>query len=1379
MLLFACMLSVAKGFAIGEHQHHEVSETFAVNDIYYQVHHFWVTNDSWIGAPERQLLSSPNKGVGWIGGGGNTSSESWWAEVVRGPYDHTLTHLVIPATVEYEGKICNVITIDSEAFMNNPWLYSVTAPHICNIKSSAFMGCTGLVTVKLKDEINYIGAHAFQDCPQLATVESVITTSSAKQSSPASRQQNVPARTLSFGTTVGEIDEYAFAGCTKLTDGLVNVKDFRYIHQYAFKDCKGLSTVRIPNLDVNDYSDGIEAYAYAGCSGIKDVYTEYEKAIDENVFDATTYQNATLHVPSGKIGTYKVLEGWKNFARITDGTSVEELEEGDTFTGKTAEGVEMEFTVKDATSKTCYVGRGDHKNSVNKSTSGKITIPSTINGYQVVGISRGGFEECANITEVSVPEGVTVLDGMSFAYCTALKKVSLPSTLKSMHGMEFAYCSSLTDIVLPESLEETEGNGDFVYCNSLKSITIPSKLTRVPSFEFFECPNLETVNLPNSVTTIEERAFSGCSSLQSITIPSGVDALPDYVFERCSSLQSISVPNSVTSIGYGAMALCDKLETVELPAGLKTLGDFALYNCPSLKQIALPNNLVNIGTGAFANCTSLQRISIPSGVIKIVEDVFWGCTSLTSASLPSSLKEVGAEAFAHCVSLQSIDIPSGVETIGRLAFEVCTNLSSVSLPSALKVVEDGAFIMSGLKQVFLPSTLETIGTQAFAGCVNLAELSIPANVSSIGYSIVGKCRNLKTLTVAAGNRYFRSSGNAIINRTTNKLVQACPATVIPTDIVGIEEQGFAMTDGLEEIVIPENIKTIGLGAFEDCKDLKRVTIPAGIQVINDEAFLECVSLEQVTVLSPAPVAISDNVFHMTETWNEDYTESTTSDFTTATLYVPHGCKAAYQAAEGWKNFQNIVEMEREEPKLVLTKLAVEGDCIIGTAHKASFSVRNDGAAFDGNVYLLVKAESEDEWAYWTWECQIASGEEVSMQADNFAFDSPDTYRFWVATETSDMEGLGSQTIVVTSAATLTARNYTREYGEENPEFGFTADKGGFSGEPVITCEATKESPVGTYPIVIAQGSVDNEFVTYVNGTLTITKAPLTARAKSYTCKQGEEIPALGVEYSGWKLSETENVLTRKPTATTSATAQSAPGTYAIIVSGGEARNYDFNYVNGTLTITEADAILVTAKSYTRAYGEENPVLEYTVEGGTLMGEPTITCETTKLSPVGTYEIVLGKGSVTNPNVTFVNGTLTIEKAYQTLTWEQNLLDIEQYTQAELTAEATSGLPVEYHVTDESVCTVNTIGSKHFLDCFGLGETVIYAVQNGDSNWWQTTKTYKTVRIVNTSGIDTLADGEREFDVYSVNGQMVRKSARNLQSLPKGVYIVKGKRVVVK
>ena len=233
--------------------------------------------------------------------------------------------------------------------------------------------------------------------------------------------------------------------------------------------------------------------------------------------------------------------------------------------------------------------------------------------------------------------------------------------------------------------------------------------------------------------------------------------------------------------------------------------------------------------------------------------------------------------------------------------------------------------------------------------------------------------------------------------------------------------------------------------------------------------------------------------------------------------------------------------------------------------------------------------------------------------------------------------------------TLTANNLEMVYGDALPEFTYTTSGGAFSGTPQFTCEATPASPVGAYPIVISQGTIDNDLGTYVNGTLTITKAPLKITAKDYTIKQGQALPEFEATYEGFKNSETSTVLTKQPIITTTATSASEPGEYEITVSGAEATNYEISYAKGKLTIVNADALIIRAKDYTIEYGDDIPDFEYTSEGATLAGTPAITCEATKTSAVGIYPIVITKGSVTNYNTTFVNGTLTIEKAPLTIT----------------------------------------------------------------------------------------------------------------------------------
>lgn len=251
---------------------------------------------------------------------------------------------------------------------------------------------------------------------------------------------------------------------------------------------------------------------------------------------------------------------------------------------------------------------------------------------------------------------------------------------------------------------------------------------------------------------------------------------------------------------------------------------------------------------------------------------------------------------------------------------------------------------------------------------------------------------------------------------------------------------------------------------------------------------------------------------------------------------------------------------------------------------------------------------------------------------------------------------GTLTITPQPAVTVTAKSYTIQYGDAVPELEFTAEGNELYGTPELACEATSLSPVGIYEITVSKGSLKNFNVTYVAGTLTIEKAPLTITANSYTKKQGDPLPIFEATYSGFKNGETESVLTRKPTLATLAEEYSDPGEYEIIVGGAKADNYEISYVNGTLTVEQADLVTVTAKNYTIQYGDELPELEFTIEGAALTGTPELNCEATTTSPVGTYPIIVSKGTVENYNATFVSGTLTIEKAPLTVTANSYTMD---------------------------------------------------------------------------------------------------------------------------
>ena len=158
------------------------------------------------------------------------------------------------------------------------------------------------------------------------------------------------------------------------------------------------------------------------------------------------------------------------------------------------------------------------------------------------------------------------------------------------------------------------------------------------------------------------------------------------------------------------------------------------------------------------------------------------------------------------------------------------------------------------------------------------------------------------------------------------------------------------------------------------------------------------------------------------------------------------------------------------------------------------------------------------------------------------------------------------TLNIATQVVVIANDYSREYGEKNPKLEYTVLGGQLVGKPTLSCEATKKSPVGTYPIVVDKGTITNLNVQLVNGSLNVTNAPLTISAGTYTITERDPMPEFTLTYTGFKNSETKDVLLTQPTVTCSATDTNTPGEYDVIVGGAKAINYRFIYEQGKLII---------------------------------------------------------------------------------------------------------------------------------------------------------------------------------------------------------------------
>ncbi len=236
---------------------------------------------------------------------------------------------------------------------------------------------------------------------------------------------------------------------------------------------------------------------------------------------------------------------------------------------------------------------------------------------------------------------------------------------------------------------------------------------------------------------------------------------------------------------------------------------------------------------------------------------------------------------------------------------------------------------------------------------------------------------------------------------------------------------------------------------------------------------------------------------------------------------------------------------------------------------------------------------------------------------------------------------------------VTADALRRTYGDADPALTFSV--AGLKRTDTLSSLLTGTlvrapgNNVGSY--AISKGSLtlasSNYKLGFTGSSLTIDPAVLTFTANAASRVYGGSNPRFTGTLTGFVNGETQRTATTGTMVfTTTATAASDVGSYAISGSGLSAQNYIFAQAasNDTaLTITPRP-LAVAASARTRVYGDANPVLTYRasglVNGDSLTG--VLATEATPLSDVGSYAITQGTLMASaNYILSFTGSQLTI------------------------------------------------------------------------------------------------------------------------------------------
>lgn len=671
-------------------------------------------------------------------------------------------------------------------------------------------------------------------------------------------------------------------------------------------------------------------------------------------------------------------------------------------------------------------------------------------------------------------------------------------------------------------------------------------------------------------------------------------------------------------------------------------------------------------------------------------------------------------------------------------------------------------------------------------------------------------------------------------------------------VTGIGAYAFATspTSGLEEymnnlksIQLPSSITTIGQNAFYMCDALSSLIIPSSVTQVGDQSFW-CKNIQWIAFLSPNPPSIvagggiassihSFLVPQQTEFWvpsKKNYSKvNDYSNFTLIEMLTPTSQSFVYNGQAPtieWTN--NLSGYTMNVSDITLQKNAgshsTEVKADFYKDDKLNFSVEFPYEYTISKATLYAKVNNASrEYGEVNPSFSVTYSGFVNNEDKGVITTEPTLSS--TATKTSNVgtyiiHGYGGNALnynfvfesgmLTVSKAPLSAmlNDATKVYGSNNPSFTmqYSGLKNGetvpaWTTSPTFQTEATKQSGVGQYTVNAINGVPRNyDLGEITSGTLTIIPAPLIIKANNASRLYYNDNPALTYICSGFKNSDNETILSPVPTLSTTATQSSNVGTYEIKAEGASSPNYSISYTNGTLTITPR-TLIASVGNYERIYNEENPGFEVLYSGfvegqdeGVLNEIPVASTTATKTSNVGTYQIKVSGGSADNYTFSYTSGTLTINKAEQTISWNQDLSGLQVGDQVELKAVASSGLPVTYTVTNSDIAEIYKAGSKTYLDCFGLGELQIMAVQEGNQNYYSSPRVRKFVTIDNEDGISTVADsnvkiqgtsfGARVIDahlgdmirVYTMDGKLIHSvevdgPSVDISLAKDGIYII--------
>ena len=669
-----------------------------------------------------------------------------------------------------------------------------------------------------------------------------------------------------FGEGTTTIPNYFCYNATNLREVILpeTVSNFQY---YCFARCSALSEINMPQ----SYTLGNCCFSY--CTSIEELH----------ITDGVTV-NATSASYAPFLGS-----GLKRVT-VEDGTTTVPAYICAQCAGITELYLPASLTTMGARA---FTGMSGLKELTVKSDISQANSYSMMPVFENTGLEKITFTEgvtkvarhmfnggCTNVTELSLPDTLKVIEPSAFAGCSKLAELEIPVGVTTLGGKCFANATALkelhirADYALPyaTTVSPFEGSG-------IEKLVFEEGVTTIAAHLFDNgCSNMTDLYLPTSLSTASGYAFRNCTSLKSVVIRSNVDVprssvvspfiggdiesityangvvlVGAYLFNgACSSLTEITLPNTITTIRSHAFDGCSSLSELEIPTSVETLGARAFGGAISLKTMHIRADYKQdtVGVSSPFEGSGVENLIFDEGVTAIAGHLFDdGCAQMTELYLPTTLETVGGYAFENCVSLKHLVVRSNIKPPHATVVSPFNggDIESIEFADGVTLIGDYIFsnACASMTSLSFPESMREIGFNTFEGCSSLTDLYLPASVEEIGGWGFGGCVSLSTLNM---NSSFARPSGADISPFENGGITVIN---VADGVTEIRKNLFNNING-ETIMmnVPISVTKIGYKVFADGADY--VVYYAGTEA-------EWAAIEKDEDFTPSQVICADTV----------------------------------------------------------------------------------------------------------------------------------------------------------------------------------------------------------------------------------------------------------------------------------------------------------------------------------------------------------------------------------------------------------------------------------------------------------------------------------------------------------------------------------------